>query len=173
MVGLALDGTEGLKSRGQDHGPDLHLFGFGLHAVVDGPGLAGDDALHALGADPAVEASGRLPLGLFLGVTLGNFIKAGAGMLRRQGGHHFPGRAFLVFGNLGPAFVGLLAFGAALDHVHPPEIPVDGLRGFDAAAHRLDGNPGAGVHITRGKDPGPGGLVGYFIDFNGAPAATA
>ena len=57
MVGPALDGIKGLKPRGQDHGPDLDLFGFGLHGVVDGPGLAGGDALHALGADPAVEAS--------------------------------------------------------------------------------------------------------------------
>ena len=149
MVGSALGGIEGLESRRQDHGPDLHLCGFGLHGVVDGPGLAGGDALHALGADPAVEAARRLPLGLFLGVTLGNFIKAGAGVLRRQRRHHFPGRAFLVLGNLGPAFVGLLAFGAALDHVHAPQIPVDGLRGFNAASHRLDGDPGAGVHIAR------------------------
>ncbi len=148
-------------------------FSFGLLAVVDGPGLADRHALHAFGADAAVEAAGGLSLGLLFGITCGNLIKADAGVFRRQGGHGFPGLAFLVFGNLGPALVGLLAFGAARSHIHSPEIAVDGLRRLDAAAHRLDGDPGAGVHVSRGKDPGPGGLVSGFVHFDGAPAGQA
>ena len=170
MIGPILLGIKGLEARGHDDRAHVQLQGFGTLAMGNRPGLAYRHALHTFGADAAIETAGCLRLGLGFGVTLGDLIETLAADFRRQGGHLFPGRPFLVFGNLGPAFVGLLAFGAAFRHVHAPKIAVDGLRGFDAAAHRFDGNPGAGVHITGGKDPGPGGLVGYFIDFNGAPA---
>ena len=145
----------------------------GLHVVVDGPGLAGRDALLALGADAAVEAALRLPLGLFLGVTLGDFLEAAAAVLRRQGGHHLPGRPSSSLGTSRQRLWASFAFSAALLQIHALQVAVDGLRRLDAAAHRLDGDPGPVCTSPAGKDPGPGGLVGDFIHFDGAPAATA
>ena len=107
---------------------------------------------------------------LLFGITGGNFIEAGAGVFRGQRRHGFPGLALLVFGDFGPAFVGFFAFGATRSQILFPEIPVDGLRRLDAAAHRLDGDPGAGVHVSRGKDSRPGGLVRGFVHFYRAPA---
>ena len=170
VIRLVFAGIEGLEARRQDDRPDLDLFGLGFLVVVDGPGLAGGHALHALGADAAVEAALRLPLGLFLGIALGDLLEGAAAILRRQVGHHLPDLAFLVLGDLAPALVGLLALAAALLHIQALEVAVDGLRRLDAAAHRLHRDPGAGVHVARREDAGPGGFVSGFIHFDVAPA---
>ena len=96
-------GVKGLKARGQDDGPHLEVNNLALLFMVNGPGLADRHALHAFGADLAVETAGGLGAGLLFAVTLDNLGKADGRDFRRQGGHNFPGPAFLVFGDLPPA----------------------------------------------------------------------
>ena len=169
MVGVVLHGIKGLEARRHDDRAHVQLQGFGTLAMRNCPGLTDGHTLHAFGADAAVEAAGCLRLGLGFRVTLGDLVKTLTTDFRRQGSHFHPGRPFFVLGQIRPALVSLLAFLAAFFHVDATEITVDGFRRLDAAAHRLDGDPGAGVHVACGKHAGLGGLIGDFINFDGAP----
>ncbi len=66
MIGRIFAGIVDRKARGQHHRAHVQLQFLGAQVVGHGLGLAGDGALHAFGADPAVDAAGRLGHGLLL-----------------------------------------------------------------------------------------------------------
>ena len=66
VIGLVLLGIIDRKARGQDDRAHLQLQLFRSQLVGHGPGLAGLGALHAFGADAAVDAAGRFFHGLLL-----------------------------------------------------------------------------------------------------------
>ena len=84
VVGLVLLGIIDLKARRQDDRAHVQLQLFRSQLVGHRLGLAGLGALHALGANPAVDAAGRFLDGLLFFIAQVDFLEALDPLLHRQ-----------------------------------------------------------------------------------------
>ena len=141
--------------------------------MVNGPGLAGGDALHAFGAAAAIEAAVGFGHGRGFGVALINFVKSLDPLGLGQLGHYGPGLEGGVFRHRRPVACfqgngtqGEFPVGLQILAIH---ITVDGERGFPAGGHRGDGDIGTGDHVAAGKDAFPAGGQGHRVRLNEAP----
>ena len=173
MVRRIFLGIVDRKARGQDHGAHVQFEGLRTHVVGHGLGLAGDGALHTFGADPAVDAAGRLGHRLILLVAQVDFLEALDPLFHRGGPHQGP---VLLF-DVGPDRRPLALFLGDGPHRHLPaglqvlalEIAVDGDGRLPARGHRGDGDIGAGLHVAAGKDAFTARGLGVRVRLDEAP----
>ena len=173
MIGPVLLGIEGRKARRQDDRAHLQLQLFRSQLVGHRLGLAGRGALHALGADAAIDAAGRFFHGLLFFIAQVDFLKTLDPLLHRHGGHEGPVLLLGIRRNRVPM---------AFCHGDGPhrQVPaglqvlagkkaVDGGGRFPARGHGRDGDPGTGLDVAAGKDALAGGGLGDRIGLDEAP----
>ena len=164
-----------LQPERQHHRPHLQFDDFFLHVVVNAVLLAGVDALQALGADAAGQATGRLLLCLLVRVARRHLLEGRKPLLDRELVHRHAGldtylspRHPLL--DLCPRQVRHRQFGAGrwLQFLSP-QIAMDGLSNPMASSDGVNDERRSSGGVARRKDPRPSRDQGIGINNYGRP----